>query len=97
MRLNANDYLLKACEDEEMHFRVARCLEKLELKRKLKLYEDKLPICCVCKMIRDDAGREQGTSEWMTVEKFIGEKTKLTITSSHCAECARKMEEKIDK
>jgi len=97
LRLNADDYLLKPCEEEELHFRVASCLEKLELKRKLKLYEDMLPICCVCKKIRDDAGKEPGTGEWMTVERFIGEKAKLTITSSYCPECAKKMEEKIDK
>jgi YesN/AraC family two-component response regulator len=97
LRLHADDYLLKPCEDEELHFRVASCLEKLELKRKLKLYEDMLPICCVCKKIRDDAGKEPGTGEWMTVERFIGEKAKLTITSSYCPECAKKMEEKIDK
>jgi len=61
MRLNADDCLLKPCEDEEMHFRVASCLEKLELKEKIKLYEDILPICCLCKKIQDDANRELGT------------------------------------
>ena len=34
IRLNADDYLLKPCEPEEISFRVSRCLEKLELKKK---------------------------------------------------------------
>jgi len=44
LRLNADDYILKPCEPEEMHFRVSRCLEKLELRRKIKAYETILPV-----------------------------------------------------
>ena len=54
LRLGADDYMLKPCELEEIYFRVSSCLEKLELKRKIKIYEDILPVCCVCKSIRDD-------------------------------------------
>lgn len=96
LRLGADDYLLKPCEDEEIYLRVKRCLEKLEFKRKIKLYEDILPICCECKKIRDDANREPGTGEWMSVEKFIGGKTKMVITSTYCPECAEIMQAKID-
>ncbi len=35
LRLNADDYMLKPCEIEEVYFRVARCLEKLEMQRKM--------------------------------------------------------------
>jgi len=34
LRLDADDYLIKPCEPEEMRFRVERCLEKLEMKKK---------------------------------------------------------------
>ena len=35
-RSDADDYILKPCEPEEMYFKVSKCLEKLELKRKIK-------------------------------------------------------------
>ena len=54
LRLDADDYLLKPCEPEELSFKISSCLEKLELKRKVKAYETIVPVCCVCKSIRDD-------------------------------------------
>jgi DNA-binding NtrC family response regulator len=36
LRSDADDYILKPCEPEEMYFRVSKCLEKLALKRKIK-------------------------------------------------------------
>ena len=74
LRSGADDYILKPCESEEMYFRVSNCLEKLELKRKIKLYENILPVCCVCKSIRDDTGKEPGTGKWTQMENYIRDK-----------------------
>jgi DNA-binding NtrC family response regulator len=90
LRLDADDYMLKPCEPEEIHFRVARCLEKLEFSRRIRLYEKLLPVCCVCKKIRDDQGKAPGTGEWMTVEKYMYMRAGLETTSSYCPECAQK-------
>jgi DNA-binding NtrC family response regulator len=89
LRNEADDYMLKPCESEEIFFRVRRCLEKLELARKINLYQSILPMCCVCKKIRDDTGKEPGTGEWVSVEKFIQTRAKLDITSSYCPVCAK--------
>ncbi len=97
LRLGADDYLLKPSEVEEILFRVASCAEKLELKRRLKAYEGILPICCVCKKIRDDSGREPGTGEWMGVEKFIWKKAKLAVSSTYCPECFEELKREIEK
>ena len=98
LRNQADDYLLKPCESEEMIFRVKNCLEKLEMTRKINLFQKILPMCCVCKKIRDDTGKEPGSGVWITIEKFIHESAKLDITSSYCPECAqRTMEEFIKK
>jgi YesN/AraC family two-component response regulator len=96
LRLNADDYMLKPCEPEEMYFRVSRCLEKLELKRKIKVYEDILPVCCVCKNIRDDAGKEQGTGTWMSMEKYMREKAGIRTSHTYCSECFKKLKEELD-
>ena len=88
LRLNADDYMLKPCQTEEMNFRVAACLEKLELSRKLKLYEQILPVCCVCKKIRDDEGKEPGSGRWMPVDQYLWKKARLSISSTYCPHCA---------
>jgi DNA-binding NtrC family response regulator len=90
LRSQADDFLLKPCESQEMLFRVKNCLEKQELTRKINLYQKILPMCCVCKKIRDDANRRPGAGEWIAIEKFIHEKADLDITSSYCPDCAQK-------
>ena len=89
LRGQADDYMLKPCESSEMFFRVERCLEKLELARRINLYQKILPMCCVCKKIRDDTGHAPGRGDWVPVERFIQEHAQLDITSSYCSECAR--------
>jgi len=90
LRSKADDYLLKPCESREMLFRIKNCLEKRELIRKINLYQKILPMCCVCKKIRDDSNREPGKGEWISIEKFIHENADLDITSGYCPECTQK-------
>ncbi len=90
LRSQADDFLLKPCESQEMIFRVKNCLERQELTRKINLYQKILPMCCVCKKIRDDANRQPGTGEWIAIERFINEQAHLDITSSYCPDCAKK-------
>ncbi|MEA3280655.1 MAG: response regulator, partial [Thermodesulfobacteriota bacterium] len=42
LRFGADDYLLKPCEPEEMYFRVNNCLEKLEIKKRIRQAEKEL-------------------------------------------------------
>ncbi len=90
IRSRADDYLLKPCESEEMIFRVKNCLEKQELTRKISLYQKILPMCCVCKRVRDDSGKKPGTGDWIKIEQYIHEKADLDITSGYCPYCAQK-------
>ena len=95
LRLGADDYMLKPCQLEEIYFRVSSCLEKMELKRKIKIYEDILPVCCVCKSIRDDTGKEPGTGKWTQMENYIRDKGGVGVTSTYCPECAKKAKEEL--
>jgi len=90
LRLNVDDYLLKPCEPEELSFRISSCLEKLELKRRIKVYETILPLCCMCKSIRDDTGKEIGSGKWLPVEEFMLTKAKIAISPTYCPECIKK-------
>jgi len=83
----ADDYLLKPCEPEELSFRISSCIEKLELKRKVSAYETLLPVCCVCKSIRDDAGKDVGAGEWISMEEYLLTKSKIAISPTYCPEC----------
>ena len=96
LRLDADDYIMKPCEPEEIFFRVSGCLEKLEFKRKIKDYEKILPVCCICKKIREDSDKEPGSGEWVSVEDFLHNRTKLEITSGYCSECAKKLEKEFE-
>jgi len=97
LRIGVDDYLLKPCSPEELELRVARCFERLELNRKIKSYEKILPLCCVCKSIRDDAGREPGTGKWMALEEYVWRKAGLAPSSTYCPECAKKMAGEVDR
>ena len=60
IRLGADEYMLKPGSPEERTFRINEVFEKYALKQKLKLYEKILPVCCVCKKIRNDSGNHPG-------------------------------------
>ena len=89
LRHEADDYLLKPCESAAMLHRIHQCQEKAALRQRLKIYQKLLPMCCVCKKIRDDRQTAPGKGQWVAVEQFIHDKAKLDITSSYCPECAQ--------
>ena len=93
LRLDADDYILKPCEPEEMNFRVSRCLEKLEIKRKIEIYEDILSVCDMCKKISYDSGKTDGSRQWISVDEFIHGKAKVSIKPVYCPVCAEEFNE----
>jgi DNA-binding NtrC family response regulator len=96
LRLHADDYILKPCEDEEMSVRVAKCLDIAAMKKMLKVYEDMLAVCCRCKKIRDDEGQEKGGGIWMSVEEYMFKKARLRPTSTYCPVCAEEARAELD-
>lgn len=87
VRLGADDYLLKPYQFDELQVRVDICLEKRALKKRIKLYEDILPVCSVCRKIRDDEGREPGSGPWLTLEQYLGNKAGIRSSHSYCPKC----------
>jgi len=87
LRLGATDYLTKPYSQEELLLRIENCLEKKEMQRRIKLYEDILPVCSSCKKIRDDEGCEPGTGEWITMEQYFHHKMNIMSSHGYCPEC----------
>ncbi len=87
LRQDADDYLLKPSDPDEIDFRVKRCLEKQADRRKLKLYENILPVCCVCGKIRDDHGKEHGSGDWLSIEGYLWKRAGVAPSSTYCPKC----------
>ncbi|MFH7326161.1 response regulator [Desulfurivibrio sp. C05AmB] len=87
IRLGADDYLLKPYKFEELQTRVNICLQKRALKKRIKVYENFLPICAVCRKIRDDEGREPGSGPWLHMEEFLAQKAGLRPSHTYCPHC----------
>lgn len=96
LRLGADDYLLKPCDNNELLFRISRCFEKQELQKTIRMYEDILPICLVCKKIRDDSGKEPGTGDWVPVDKYLTCKAGKNMSHGYCPDCGQKFLEQIE-
>lgn len=96
LRLDAEDYLLKPCDPEELFIRVTRCFDKLELTRKVKFYENILPVCYDCKKIRDDSNTAPGTGPWYRMEEYIYKKAGVDITSCLCPDCFEKAKRELN-
>ena len=92
LRLRADDYLLKPCEGQEINFRITKCLEKIELDRKIKIYERMLLICCVCKKIRDDEDHQPGTGKWLRLGDYL-KKRGVMLFHTYCPVCMATVEE----
>ena len=87
LRLGADDYLQKPIDTDEILLRIDRCLKSHEALKKIKVYEEIIPICCVCGKIRDDTGAEPGHGEWLTPDVFIYKKTTADVTHAYCPDC----------
>ncbi len=90
LRLGAADYLLKPYHYDELLLRVKNCLENQELRKRITLYEDILPICSSCKNIRDDENCEPGLGKWLTMEQYFYRKMDLKPSHGYCPECYKK-------
>jgi len=91
LRNKADDYILKPCEPDEILFRVEQSIQKIKLSRKIKFYEKILPICCKCKNIRDDSGKEPGTGDWIRLEEYLSRHSKIDVSHGLCPNCSEKI------
>ena len=96
LRLGADDYLQKPCDTDEMLIRINRSLERQEALRKIQVYENIIPVCCMCGKIRDDTGVETGKGEWLKTDMYILKKTTSEVSHCYCPTCSEKARKDLD-
>ncbi|MHB8766143.1 MAG: response regulator [Deferrisomatales bacterium] len=89
LRSGAEDYLAKPFDFDELLLRATRCLERRELRRKVRLYERMLPVCSGCRKVRDDDGRAPGTGPWLPLEEYLPRRAGVTVSHGMCPECTK--------
>ena len=64
--------------------------------KKMNHYENSIPVCCKCKKIRNDKGKEPGTGKWIEPAVYLIEKVKIKVIYSFCSKCITEMFTEFD-
>ena len=94
----ADDYLNKPFEPRELQARLHVGKRMIQLQRELALrvkeletslatvkrLQGLLPICCICKRIRNDK------DYWQEVETYLAEHSEVLFSHSYCPDCIRR-------
>lgn len=100
----ANDYLVKPVNPEELRARLAVGVRMAQLERELvtrvreleaaqteiRQLQEILPICSVCKKIRDDAGA------YHQLESYISQHSNVVFSHGYCPDCAGQVMRELD-
>ncbi|MDA0692989.1 MAG: response regulator [Nitrospinae bacterium] len=87
LRLGASDYLFKPYDRSELFLRIKNCFEKLELQKKVTLYETILTMCTICRKIQDDTDAEPGEGKWTYPDIYLKERANVDNKKTFCPEC----------
>ena len=90
MAAGADDFLNKPFDKEMLAARIAVAQRILSLQQQVKHLAGLLPICSLCKKVRDDQ------NYWHQVESFIAQHTDATFTHSYCPDCFKKLISELD-
>ena len=58
-------------------------------RERLHMYEQILPVCCVCGKIRDDSGAEHGKGAWERLEEYVTRHSNARVSHGFCPDCYR--------
>ena len=64
--------------------------------KKVQMLEGILPICCVCKRIKNEDTGEPGPPEWIGVEVYISSKTDAVFSHTYCPKCYEQVKADIE-
>jgi DNA-binding response OmpR family regulator len=89
MQVGADDFISKPFDEEQLAARVVVAERILNLQTQVNQLSGLLPICCVCKKVRDDR------NYWQQVESYISERTDARFSHGYCPDCFKKALQEI--
>jgi phosphoserine phosphatase RsbU/P len=90
MKAGADDFLTKPFDTEMLAARLAVAERVLNLQSEIRQLAGLLPICSVCKKVRDDQ------NYWHQVESYITQHTDAQFTHSYCPDCFKKILSEVE-
>jgi DNA-binding response OmpR family regulator len=90
MKAGADDFLAKPLDEDLLAARLVAAERLLSLQSMVNQLTGLLPICCMCKKIRDDK------NYWQQVESYIIQRTDAKFTHGYCPDCFTKTFAEID-
>ena len=81
MKAGADDFLSKPLDPDLLAARLVAAERILNLQSQVKQLSGLLPICCVCKKVRDDQ------NYWQQVESYIVKRTDAKFSHGYCPDC----------
>ena len=72
---------------------LAVLLDLTERKR-LRLFESLLPVCCLCGKVRDDTKAKRGHGSWRALEEYVVEHSDADLPHTFCPDCYRTYRER---
>jgi len=56
-------------------------------RKRVEIYEQLLPVCCVCGKIRNDEGVAQGTGCWQRMDQYLSRHSDAEFSHTFCPDC----------
>jgi len=85
MQAGADDFITKPFDTEMLAARLIVADRIVKLQSQVKHLVGLLPICSLCKRVRDDQ------NYWHHVESYLAQHTDATFTHSYCPDCFKKL------
>ncbi|MCL2790969.1 MAG: response regulator [Desulfobulbus sp.] len=89
LRLEADDYLLKPYDHDELMLRVTKSLANRAVRQRTRSGESMLSICSDCKKVRDSDPDENDEEHWINIEQFVSKTTGSSLSHGICPGCYR--------
>jgi DNA-binding response OmpR family regulator len=90
MKAGADDFIAKPFDEEMLAARLLAGERHLKLQTQVKQLAGLLPICSLCKRVRDDH------NYWHQVESYVQKHTDARFTHSYCPDCFSKFKAQIE-
>ena len=91
MKAGADDFLSKPFDEDMLAAKLIAAERILNLQFQVKELNGLLPICCVCKKVRDDK------NYWQQVEAYISKRTDAKFSHGYCPDCYAEVKREIER